>query len=121
MGAVLLARSARGGSPTAAVPGGSAARPFRTGLATNLLNPKIAVFYTAVLPSLVPRGASEGLWLALLVATHAALSVLWLAGAAAIVARGRKVLARRRFTRIIDAVAGTALVGFGFELARGTR
>jgi threonine/homoserine/homoserine lactone efflux protein len=39
------------------VPVRSAGSGYRTGLVTNLLNPKIAVFYTGLLPGLVPDGA----------------------------------------------------------------
>ena len=63
--------------------GSAGGRPFVTGSATNMLNPKIAVFYTALLPTLAP--ASLGAWgLAMLVTVHAAVTLGWLTGYAAV-------------------------------------
>jgi threonine/homoserine/homoserine lactone efflux protein len=121
LGLLLLVRSAGGEAASAEGPAGSDARPFRTGLTTNLLNPKIAVFYTAVLPSLVPGGVAAAPWLALLVLTHVALSFLWLAASATLLSRGRSRLGRPPVRRALEGATGAVLVGFGLELARSSR
>jgi threonine/homoserine/homoserine lactone efflux protein len=103
-----------GTATTAAVASGS---PFRTGLVSNLLNPKIAVFYTAALPQLVPDGAPEAPTLAALVAIHVVLSLAWLHVYAGLVA----LLDRGRVRRWLDTVTGTVLVGLGLRLALDDR
>lgn len=90
---------------------------FRTGLLSNVLNPKIAAFYTGVLPQLVPEGAPHAATLAGLVAVHVAVTVAWLALYAALVTRAADALRRPRVRRALDRVTGVVLVGFGVRVA----
>jgi len=97
--------------------GSGTVRPTRAGLVTNLLNPKIAVFYTSVLPSLVPHGAPAAPWLAALVLTHAILSLMWLSGYALVFSRTRSVLTRPRARQLLEALTGVVLIAFGARVA----
>jgi threonine/homoserine/homoserine lactone efflux protein len=124
LGGRLLVRAVRGtgvGAEPGATAPASAWRAARAGLATNLLNPKVGVFYVALLPQFVPAGSdalSVGL---LLAAVHAVLSVLWFAlliGLAAVLSRWFR---RPSTVRVIDGITGTALVGFGARLVVGGR
>lgn len=100
-------------APATAPGTGRPGRPWRTGLATNLLNPKIGVFYTSLLPQLVPRGAPETLTLVGLVLAHAVLSVVWLSAYVVVVTRAASFLGRPRVRRALDRLTGVVLVGLG--------
>jgi len=90
-------------------------RPFVTGLATNLVNPKIAVFYTALLPTLAPPLA--GAWgLGTLVLIHAGLTLTWLSGYAYALDRARAFFQRPRGRRNLDRVTGIVLFAFAIRL-----
>ena len=91
--------------------------PYRQGLATNLLNPKIAVFYTTFLPQFVRAGDPVLLTSLLLASIHAVLSLGWLSGYGSVVARAGDVLRRGRARRALDAASGLVLVGLGVRLA----
>jgi threonine/homoserine/homoserine lactone efflux protein len=114
---LLAVQSLRGGADHDSAGGGpNGGRPFLTGLATNLLNPKIAVFYTALLPTLAPPGS--GAWgLGVLVLLHAALTVGWLCGYACALDRARELFQRPRVRRALDRVTGVVLLGFAVRLA----
>ena len=92
-------------------------RPFLTGLLTNLLNPKIAVFYTGLLPQLVPAGAPVRATLLGLVLVHAVLSVVWLNAYAALLHGARATLTCPRMRRAMERVTGVVLIGFGVRVA----
>jgi threonine/homoserine/homoserine lactone efflux protein len=116
----LLVRAVRPG-PAGAQPvgaaDGSAWRAARTGLATNLLNPKVGVFYVALLPQFLPAGSDPLLVGLLLAGVHAVLSVVWFAlliGLASVLGRW---LRRPGTVRVIDGGTGATLVGFGVRLA----
>jgi threonine/homoserine/homoserine lactone efflux protein len=124
LGMRLLVRAVRGGDlavePSGAAPA-SAWRAASTGLATNLLNPKVGVFYVALLPQFVPAGTDPLAVGLLLAAVHGLLSAVWfglLIGLASVLARW---LRRPATVRVIDGVTGTALVGFGVRLAVAAR
>jgi threonine/homoserine/homoserine lactone efflux protein len=91
--------------------------PWRTGFVSNVLNPKIAAFYTGVLPQLVPEGAPHAAGLAALVAVHVAVTLAWLALYAALVTRAARALRRPRVRRALDRVTGVVLLGFGVRVA----
>lgn len=93
------------------------AEPFLTGLAGNLLNPKIAVFYTALLPTLSPPSLHGAWGLVTLVLIHAVLSFSWLTGYAYALTRARAVFERPRVRRTLDRVTGVVLVAFAVRLA----
>lgn len=124
LGARLLVKAVRGtdiGLEPADAPPASAWRAARIGLGTNLLNPKVGVFYVALLPQFVPAGSDPLAVGLLLAAVHGLLSVLWFAlliGLAGVLARW---LRRPRTVRAIDGVTGAALFGFGVRLAVGGR
>ena len=124
VGGGLLARAVRGGAvPDAgAEPApASAWRAARTGLVTNLLNPKIGVFYVAVLPAFVPAGSDPLALGLLLAAVHGALSLVWFALLTAVAGAAGRWLRRPGAARVVDGVTGVALVGFGARLAVGGR
>jgi len=93
------------------------ARQFRQGLVSNLLNPKIAVFFTSLLPQF---GSSLG-QLLLLGALFNLLGVVWLTLFALAAARGRRVLARPRVRAALDWVSGIVLLALGVRLATERR
>ena len=91
----------------------AAAHAFRQGLLSNLGNPKMAVFFTSLLPQF---GSSfwSLLALGLLFCT---LTLAWLSAYSFAVARAGDLLRRPRIRRALDAVTGTLLVAFGIRLA----
>jgi threonine/homoserine/homoserine lactone efflux protein len=89
---------------------------FRQGFLSNITNPKVLVFYLAVLPQFLGPDASVPV-LALFALSHAVLSLVYLLALVATLHRVRLLLSRRRVRRALDAATGTALVGFGVRLA----
>ena len=118
LGASAIWRSRRGArEPEPVLRNAPAGRPLRMGLTTNLLNPKIAVFYTSALPALVPHGGPPALWLAVLVATHAAVTMCVLWGYAAFFSARQAMLSSPRVRRLLDKLSGVALIAFGLRIA----
>lgn len=102
------------GAEPAAAP---AVRCFREGLMTNLLNPKVIVFYLALLPQfLSPRDPVLAKSL-LLAAIHFAETLAWLSIVAWAVDRSRRFFLRPALRRWTDSICGTVLVALGAKLA----
>ena len=103
-----------GGVPAARVP---AARSFREGFLTNLLNPKVIVFYLALLPQFLSPGDAVLAKSLLLTAIHFVQGILWLGFVAWGVDRSRHFFLRPALRRAMDALCGTILVALGLRLA----
>jgi threonine/homoserine/homoserine lactone efflux protein len=93
-------------------PRGSAAG-FGQGLLSNLANPKMAVFFTSLLPQF-GTGFAELLALGLVFST---MTLAWLSVYALAVARTKRLLVRGRVRRGLDAVMAFTLIAFGVRLA----
>lgn len=123
LGISLLRTSLRPHHASAAVdaPRASAWHGFATGLWTNLLNPKIGVFYLATIPQFVPADTSPLLMGVLLAAVHNVLGMAWFT--VIIVATGfaARWLARDAVAKVTDRITGTVLVAFGAKLALDAR
>ncbi len=96
----------------------AARRAARQGLLSNLANPKMAVFFTSLLPQF--GGESFGALLALGF-VFCAMTFAWLTAYAVVVARAGDVLRRPRVRRALDAALGAVLVAFGLRLAAQPR
>jgi threonine/homoserine/homoserine lactone efflux protein len=96
------------------MPAGAA---FRQGLLSNLLNPKIAVFYTTLLPQFVVAGDPVLAKSLLLTGIHVAMGLVWLTAYAWLVTRAGDLLRRPRARRALEAISGSVLVGLGIGLA----
>jgi threonine/homoserine/homoserine lactone efflux protein len=90
---------------------------LRQGLLSNLGNPKMAVFFTSLLPQFGDSFAE----LAGLGLVFCAMTLAWLSLYALVVARAGDVLRRPRVRRVLDAVTGSALLVLGIRLARAER
>ncbi|MFD8232866.1 LysE family translocator [Streptomyces sp. NPDC059696] len=118
LGVQALLHSRRARTPgTDTLPGAPTGNPWRTGLVTNVFNPKIAVFYTGLLPTLAPAGLSPHTGMALLVLLHAALTAVWLGGYVMLLAKARVFFHKPAVRRAMDRVTGVVLIGFGLKVA----
>jgi threonine/homoserine/homoserine lactone efflux protein len=80
-------------------------------------NPKVLALHLSVPPQFLEPGRTSA-WDALLLAyTVAVLGGLWLLALMMLAHRAREWLRRRKVHRSLDAVTGTALIGFGVALA----
>jgi threonine/homoserine/homoserine lactone efflux protein len=108
-------RSAWRGEYAESAAAASVGRGFRQGFLSNITNPKVLVFYLAVLPQL---GTDPHAWeLAVLALTHAVVSLAYLVALVAVIDRATAVLSRRPVRRLLDALTGTALGAFSVRLA----
>jgi threonine/homoserine/homoserine lactone efflux protein len=92
---------------------------FRHGLLTNLLNPKVAVYFLALLPQFLPADGST-LQTLELAAIATVGSVLWFGTLAVVVGALRRFFGSGRVRRGLDVVLGTVLVALGLRVAAGT-
>ncbi|MFE9046137.1 LysE family translocator [Streptomyces sp. NPDC007818] len=90
---------------------------WRQGTLTNLLNPKVGVFYVAVLPQFIPAEAPHFAMGLALTSVHVLLGMVWstvlIASATALGTWLRGARARR----VLDRVTGTVIGAFAVRLA----
>jgi threonine/homoserine/homoserine lactone efflux protein len=89
--------------------------PLLQGLLSNLGNPKMAIFFTSLLPQFAARGSFAALFG--LGVVFCALTLAWLSGYAVAVSRARDLLRRSWAWRVLEALTGAVLVAFGLRVA----
>jgi threonine/homoserine/homoserine lactone efflux protein len=87
------------------------------GLLSNLLNPKVGVFYVSFLPQFVPAGVSAGPYLFLLTVLHALMGILWFGLLVAALRPHTGLLKRSGVVRALDRLTGLVFIAFGLKLA----
>jgi threonine/homoserine/homoserine lactone efflux protein len=100
------------------LPGG-ARRAFSSGLMSDLLNPKIGLFYLAVVPQFVPAGAPTLRYSLLLCAIDVLVAVTWLAALTWLAHAAVSWLARPPVVLWSQRIFSTCLVGLGTSTAVG--
>ena len=93
------------------------AAALRQGLLNDLGNPKIAVFFTTLLPQFAPSHGPAFLTLLAFGLLFCAMTFAWLCAYSVAVARAGEALRRPRIRRALDAVMGAALVAVGVRVA----
>ncbi len=101
-------------APAAAL---SSARAYSQGLLTNLLNPKVGVFYLTLLPQFVVPDHPFLLISLGLALVHVAEGVLWFLVVSWLAVRVGALLRSRQARRVLDAITGTVFLGFATRLA----
>lgn len=86
------------------------------GLLTNLLNPKVGVFYVTFLPLFIPAGVNVVGFSMLLAGIHVVEGLLWFALLIAAVRPLSLWLRNARVAKTFDRITGTVFVGFGLRL-----
>ncbi len=90
---------------------------FWRGLLTNLLNPKIGVFYITFLPLFVPKGAGVAGYSFFLACLHVLLTFAWFAALIAATVPLGRLLRRPKAVTVMDRLTGVVFVGFALKLA----
>ncbi len=89
---------------------------FRRGFTSNMLNPKVGVFYITFLPQFIPAHVSVPAFSMLLTSINLGLDVIWFAALIALTVPLARTLARPAVKRAMDRVTGATLIGFGLRL-----
>lgn len=87
------------------------AAAFRQGVLSNLGNPKMAVFFTSLLPQFVARPGFVPL--AALGLVFSAMTLLWLSLYTLAIARAGSLLGAPQVRRALEGSTGAALIGLG--------
>jgi threonine/homoserine/homoserine lactone efflux protein len=95
--------------------------PFRRGLLTNLLNPKVGLFYVAFLPQFIPAGAPLFAMTLAMTAIHALLGLIWFALLIVLARQAEGMLRRPGVLGWLDRITGGVFVGLGLKLAFDSR
>ncbi len=99
------------------MPGKRGGSAFARGALTNLLNPKVGVFYVSFLPQFIPNDVPIAAFTLLLGAIHALLGVLWFV---CLIAATRPLVGLLRqpgVVKTLDRITGGIFVAFGARLA----
>jgi threonine/homoserine/homoserine lactone efflux protein len=94
---------------------------FRQGALSNLGNPKMAIFFSSLLPQFVAPGPAAAAGMLGLGGIFVAMTLAWLSAYAAVIARAGDLLRRPRIRRAFDAAMGAILVAFGVRVAVAER
>lgn len=90
---------------------------FKQGFLTNLLNPKVAVFFLTFLPQFVNPGHDTFLPFLLMGATYTILTALWFFFYIYLLNQISAFMKKPRTQMVFEGITGTILIGFGLKLA----
>ena len=96
-------------------------RGFRQGLINDLANPKIAAFFTSLLPQFIEPGQSVLVPILVLGVLFAVITVGWLCAFALMASEAGGLLTRPRVKAGLDYLTGFVLIGLGLRLATERR
>jgi threonine/homoserine/homoserine lactone efflux protein len=99
----------------------STSKAYRQGVISNLGNPKMAAFFTSLLPQFAPQEGPAFLTLFALGLLFSLMTLTWLIGYAFAVARASRFLQRPGIRRVLDGLTGAALLALGLRLATERR
>ncbi|MGD0832715.1 MAG: LysE family translocator [Terracidiphilus sp.] len=94
---------------------------FYKGFLSNILNPKVGVFYVTFLPQFIPHGIDVAGFSLLLASIHVLITLAWFALLIALTVPLGRFLSRPRVVRNLDRLTGCVFVGFGVKLAVAKR
>lgn len=87
------------------------------GYLTNLLNPKVGVFYVSFLPQFLPAHVPAGPFILLLAVLHALMGIGWFALLIVATRPLARALKRPAVVRRLDRLTGLVFLSFGVKLA----
>jgi RhtB (resistance to homoserine/threonine) family protein len=90
---------------------------FRQGFLTNLLNPKIAVFFLTFLPQFVDPGSHTFMPFLILGITYIVLTIVWYLFYIYLLNQISAFMKKPKTQKVIEGITGTILIGFGIKLA----
>ena len=90
---------------------------FRQGFLTNLLNPKIAVFFLTFLPQFLNPNHNTFIQLLVMGLTYLILTVIWFAFYIFLIDKISAFMKKPKTQRYIQGLTGIVLIGFGIKLA----
>ncbi|ALC91727.1 lysine transporter LysE [Bacillus sp. FJAT-18017] len=90
---------------------------FKQGFLTNILNPKVAVFFLTFLPQFVDPGSHTLLPFLIMGITYTLLTAVWFFLYVYLIHQISAFMKKPKTQTFIEGITGTILIGFGFKLA----
>lgn len=90
---------------------------FKQGFLTNLLNPKVAVFFLTFLPQFVHSGTQTFIPFLIMGITYTVLTAIWFLFYIYLLNQISAFMKKPRTQRVFEGLTGTVLIGFGIKLA----
>ncbi|MDD9194576.1 LysE family translocator [Aliivibrio sp. S3MY1] len=89
---------------------------FKEGFLSNILNPKTAVFYLALLPQFINPEYNAFAQSLLMAGIHFVIAMIWQGGIALLVEKAKELMSSEKVTKRIERVTGAVLVLLGANL-----
>lgn len=90
---------------------------FKQGFLTNILNPKVAVFFLTFLPQFVDSGSNTFIPFLIMGITYTVLTAVWFLLYVYLINQISAFMKKPKTQKMIEGITGTILIGFGIKLA----
>lgn len=90
---------------------------FKEGFLTNVLNPKVAVFYLALLPQFISPDESIVRKSLLLMAIHFSMGIIWFSTVVFTLGKLRRLVSSSSFRKRLEKISGIVFIFLGLKMA----
>ncbi|RHW33961.1 LysE family translocator [Lysinibacillus yapensis] len=90
---------------------------FKQGFLTNILNPKVAIFFLTFFPQFVDTGGNTFMPFLIMGITYAVLTALWFVFYIYLIHQVSAFMKKPKTQTFVEGLTGTVLIGFGLKLA----